>query len=131
VCERINVNPACRPLLDPVIAHRGGGSQRFVDIALLQHLTLACGVRPDTGVAIGLQLETYGQLVRVRGIRLLRLTDSRVGTKKVLNMMSQLVREYVRLSEIAGSRVPLFQLVEESEVQVDSFIDGAIKRAHR
>src|SRR5215510_13204520 len=62
----LGVDPARRLLLDAVVAHRRGSRQRIGDVLVAQRLevrytgALLLGdgrvVRPDAGVAIGLQL---------------------------------------------------------------------------
>src|SRR3981081_2503425 len=85
---------------------------------------------PDTGVAVALQLEPYRKLVRLSWIGFFRASYLRVGTKNVLNVVPQLVRDHVRLRGSAGRAEPLFQLVEETEIQIDSLVDRAVKGAH-
>ena len=49
---------------------------------------------------------------------------------KVLNVVSKLVGEHVRLRKIAAGSEALLQLVEESEVEIDPFIDRAVEWPH-
>ena len=41
-------------------------------------------------------------------------------------MMTDLMRDYIRLREVAGSAKPVFERVEEIEINVDTLIVGPI-----
>src|SRR5688572_6199141 len=79
VGEAIRHHAALSFLLEHVVADRGRGLQRRLDVAGLQQLPALLGVmRPDTAEAIGLQFDTDLDAVRyhlvARGsLRLLRL----------------------------------------------------------
>ena len=45
-------------------------------------------------------------------------------------MVSKLVREHVCLREIAAGSQALLQLIEESEIQINPFIERTIERPH-
>ena len=48
---------------EAVVADGGGGRESFLDVAGLENAALVGGVRPDTGEAVGLQLESHRELV--------------------------------------------------------------------
>src|SRR5215218_7098055 len=60
----LRVHLATRLLLDPVVAHRRRGLQRFLDLRLTDRVDQPAGSRrrlgPDAGVAVGLQLALPG-----------------------------------------------------------------------
>src|SRR5690606_3246344 len=85
--------------------------------------------RPDAGVAVGLQLGTYRDRVRL-GLarplpRRLRLFGDAL---QRLHVMPDLVRDDVRLREVAARAELFAQVSVEAEVDVDLFVERAIKR---
>src|ERR1700719_829590 len=64
VGEGIGHDIALHLFLQPVVADRGGGLQRLVDVARLKEVVLLLGaVRPHAGEAVGLQLDSHLKLV--------------------------------------------------------------------
>src|SRR5947209_18280739 len=111
VSKGVDVDATGRLLLDAIVADRRGRVERFLEVALLQAVAHLAGMRPHTGVAISLQLEPHGHLVRVVRALFLEPPDLRVGAQQVLHVMTELVRKYVVLREVSGSPEPLLQLL--------------------
>ena len=61
--EGVGVHAPTRAALEPVVAHRLGGGECLLDVALLEIPRPVDAVRPDAGVAVGLELEPHRQLV--------------------------------------------------------------------
>ena len=77
VRERVRVDAAARTLLDPVVADRGGGVQRLLEVARLEQVLLADSrVCPDPRGSRP-ELEPDRELVRVVGVLLLGEVDVR------------------------------------------------------
>ena len=71
---------------------------------------------PDTGVAVGLQLERHRRTGGA-GPRVLRARA--LVAQQVLHVVAELVSDHVCLGKIARGPEPLRQLIEESEVEID------------
>lgn len=57
----------CGHLLDRVVADGSGGAHPFLEVAGLDHLTIAARpVSPDSGETVGLQFQTDGEGVGLR-----------------------------------------------------------------
>src|SRR5439155_15775392 len=69
VSEGLRHDIALRLPLQIVIADSSGGTERLVDIADVEDTFLLRGARPNSGVAVGLQLKTNGKSVRRRPVR--------------------------------------------------------------
>src|SRR5207237_9313234 len=115
--------------LDAAGPDGGGGVQCLLQITGLHKPLLVRGVRPETGVAVGLELEPDGQLIRLAGIALLLAAHTFLGPQQVLDVMAELVRDHVRLGEVTGCMEPAPELPEESEIEVHLVIHGAVEGA--
>src|SRR5438874_1117291 len=83
--------------LEPIVAHGGGGSQSFICVAGLEDTFARHVIPPDAGIAVGLELAAHRFRVgRSEGI-----------AQQRLDMMSDLVREHVGLSDVSGCAEPL------------------------
>src|SRR5262245_8967575 len=134
VRDAVGHHAAGRLALQAIVSNRGGGSQRLVGVARLEldaagpkASLLRCGVAPDAGVAVRLQLEGDRRAVRARS----RPLHAFGGPQQVLHVMTDLVRDDIRLREVAGRAEALRQLAEESEIEVDLPIARAVERAGR
>ena len=130
VREGFLVHVALHAFLDGVVTHGGGRGQRFVDVAALDELARAVGVmRPDAGVTIRLQFHLHLQRVRLGFGRLLLRGAHLVGDAgHGLHVMADLVRDDVRLGEVALRGELGFELPEEREVDVHLVVGGAVER---
>jgi hypothetical protein len=54
-----------------------------------------------------------------------------VEPEQILDMMSELVRDHVRLGEISGSAQTAREIVEEAEIEVDLAVFWAVERPRR
>ncbi len=124
--------------LDPVVADRGRGVQRLVDVVLGQlgdqrsagvRIRVGGGVmRPDAGEAVGLQLEPDCGTLRPLPVA----ADLVHGAEQVLDVVAVLVRDHVGLRERATlGAEPALQVVEEREVQIHLLVTRAVERADR
>ena len=86
-------------------------------------------LRPDAGVAVGLQLQRDRVLVRVVRVALLRGAHLALGAEEGLQVVAELVRRDVRLRELALRAELLLELVEEAELEVDLLVRRAVERA--
>src|SRR4030095_6991475 len=69
------------------------------------------------------------QLVRRTRPRLLQLAHALLDAEEVLHVMPELVRDHIRLREVSWRTEASRKLVEEAEVEVDPFVNGAIEGA--
>ena len=121
--------------LDVVIAHRARRGQRGVDVVLGergQHrLAVVVGggrgvIRPDPGVAVGLEFEPHAVGLRPRALTIQPI--HRAG--QVLDVMAVLVGHDVHLRQLAAvGPVLRAQGVEEGDVDVQGRVGGAVERA--
>ena len=125
---------ALRLALERIVANRGGGAQRRLDVARLDKRWLALAEpilvllrRPEAGEAIGLQLHLHLDVVgggpAGGALRLLRLGQD---AQQVLHLVSDLVRDHIGLRELAG----LAAEVAERGVEINRLVDRAIERPH-
>ena len=122
-------------LLDAVVADGGRRGQALLDVAPLEADVAALAaplvdrLRPDPGVAVGLQLEPHrplvGLLLRPGG--LLAGVDRVAGALEVLHVVAELVGDHVRLGEVAGGVEPGGQLAVEVEVDVHLAVGRAVE----
>src|SRR5258706_13294658 len=85
---------------------------------------------PHAREAIGLQLELDRQLVRGAAIAALLAAHALLDPGEPLDVVADLVREHVRLGEVAGRAEPRPQLAVEREIDVDPLVARAIERTH-
>ena len=128
--EAVGRDLALRRLLDPIIADGLGGIERRPDLRLRQRLDepRRLGVvRPDPGIAVGLELGPDGSSSRA-GVVAARLQV----TEQVLDVVAVLVGDDVgaRKGRIGGAE-PVVELLEEPEIEIDVLVDGAVERPGR
>ena len=99
--EGFRRDAAAAHALDAVVANRGGGAKTFLEIAGFEASPLGGVVAPDAGETIGLQFLLHGHRIRVRAPRS-QFFAAIEHAKKVLHVVSDLVRNDVRLRKIAG-----------------------------
>ena len=133
--ETVRRDVAGRHFLQPVVADRRRGAQRFVGVARfelhtsgLQPSARGSGMSPHTRETVRLELEPNRELVRFGWIRLRELSHARVRAEQVLDVVAELVREHVGLREIPTCAQALLQLLEESEVEIDLLILRTVER---
>jgi hypothetical protein len=113
VRERVGHYDALRPALDRVVTDRRRRADRLLGIARFDQSFLLCVVRPDAGVAIGLQFEGYGQPVILSGS-----LNAVHGAENILDVVTDLMRDDIGLCKITRRlKLPL-QLLEEIEIEI-------------
>lgn len=130
--ERIRNDIALCPLLQPVVAYGGSGTQCFFDIAWFKYVVhLLVVVRPQASVEIGLQFEGNGEAVSAffvgPGLELPNLIGS---AHQVLDMMTYFVCDHIGHCEVAAGTEAVFQFLEEREIEVNLIVGRAIERAY-
>ena len=129
--ERFGDHVAPSALLLRVVTHRGGGAQRRGHIALLENVLGFVGVlRPNAGIAVGLQLQFHRQLVclRLRSL-LLRSVHPGGDAEQVLHVMAHFVREHIRLGEQTGRLELVRELLIEIQIEIHLAVGRTIERA--
>src|SRR3954452_3190029 len=91
VGERVGADRAGRLALEAVVAHGAGGGQGLVDVAGLEVALLVDRVRPDTGVAVGLQLGADREHVGVIGVVAAQARDLVLRAELLLDVVAHLV----------------------------------------
>src|SRR5947209_5770101 len=84
---------------------------------------------PDPGQAIGLQLQADGERVSLGRVAALQRADLLLDPQQFLHVVPNLVRDDVRLRELARRAELRAQLVEEAEVDIDLFVLRAVERS--
>jgi hypothetical protein len=115
VCKRFRDYLATSLTLQSIIANRGCGGKRLLDITTVQQIARTlCMMRPDTGETIGLQLLHDGQTVGLALSSSLPLSIHLAGdTQNCLNMMTNFVCDHVCLRKIAGRTETSLQVAIE------------------
>ena len=131
VGEAIGNDVALCLLLHAVVADGAGRVQPFFDIVDLEEVARTVGmIGPDPREAIGLKLEAHRQSV---GLGFTDTTACRFhlfhDAKQVLHVVTDFVRDHIRLGEVTGGSVAGFQIVVESEVDVYLPVQRTIERS--
>ena len=98
-------------------------------VALLEQVALFGGIGPDSGVAIGLELDADGDGVGHSRVVFDFLADFSLDAGDFLHVVADLVSNYVGLREFAGSAELIFEFGEEAEVEINLFVTGTVKGA--
>lgn len=96
--ERMRYHAPAHLRLDGVIADGVGGAHRFLDVTALE--VLFGMVRPNTRIVIGLQFEPDRVFVVIRAAA--PGADFIRDSQKLLDMMTDLVRDDIGLSKVTG-----------------------------
>src|SRR5687768_4335024 len=127
--EALRHHAALGLLLQRVVADRLGGAHAFLDVALFER---ARALRPDTGVAIGLELDPDLELVALglasAGLGRLNPVERAF---EVLNVVADLMGDDIGLGGVARGAEALAQFVEEVRIDVDPLVAGAVEGPHR
>jgi len=129
VGEFVGHDAAGLHFLQMVVADGGSGVHCGFDVALLEEVALFGGIGPDSGVAIGLELDADGDGVGHFRIVFDFLADFSLDARDFLHVVADLVSNYVGLREFAGSAELIFEFGEEAEVEIDLFVTGTVKGA--
>jgi len=132
VREALRHHAAGGHFLKAIVANRCRGAQRFVDVAGfeldaagIEPAVLRRGMSPDAGEAVGLQFQRDRRAAGSGPAIARRL---RVQPHQVLHVMTDFVRDDIRLRKVAGRAEALRQLVEERQIQIDLAVAGTIER---
>src|SRR5262245_50925014 len=86
---------------------------------------------PDAGIAVCLQLETHRQAFCAIPFTAKRRVHACARPEKILDMMTDLVRDHVRLRKIAGRPESPRELLIKTQIDVYAFVLRAIERTCR
>src|SRR5215203_5679260 len=89
VREGIAVHAATALREDTIVAHRRSRVEAFLEVALVELVALLRRAPPDSGVAVGLQLEAHRVLIGRRRISLLCAPHLLIGAEQVLHVMPE------------------------------------------
>ena len=111
-------------LLEIVISDLGCAVEGFLDVALFEGpVSRIVIVGPDSGIIVGLELQTYAVLVRNRLAGLLHdLMGLVEGSEQVLDMVSDLVGDHIGVCKVAVCSEGLLHRGEEAEVEIDRLV---------
>src|ERR1700691_1826794 len=112
-----------------VVADGGCGVHGGFYVALLEQVALFGGIGPDSGVAIGFELDADGDGVGHSRVVFDFLADFSLDAGDFLHVVADLVSNYVGLREFAGSAELIFEFGEEAEVEINLFVTGTVKGA--
>lgn len=113
--------------LNAVVTDGSGRVQRLVHVTLFEDFSLLGGVRPNAGKAISLEFQADGQVVAGTWIGAHRLANLALDAEQALDVMADLVRQYVGLGEISGRTETAFEFLVEAEIDVDLLVGGTIE----
>src|SRR5512134_1142275 len=118
-----------RHTLDSIVANCCRGRQTLFDVSLLEDVPLSGRVSPETGKTVGLKFHSNRELVSQLRPGLLHLPHATLDSEQCLDVVTDLVRQHVRLREIARRTEPLPQLLVETKIDVHLPIAGTVKRS--
>lgn len=101
--EAVRSDPTRALPLQCVVTDPTSSIEGFFDIALFEGLALRSGAMgPDSCQAVGLKFQSHRELVRL-GLRQtpLHLLNLLINTKLMLNMVTDLMGDHIRLGEIS------------------------------
>src|SRR5215218_4077238 len=119
VGPRLRVDADAGARLDPVVTDGGRRAQAFLEVARLEVALLVDGLCPHAGEAVGLELHLDRELVLPARVLLLELADLALDPRHRLDVVPDLVRDDIRLREVARRPEAVAKLLEEVRVQVD------------
>ena len=127
---RLRVHFPLKFFLNAVVANRCGGIEAVCDV-LIRQLCQVAGlggmIRPNTGIAVRLQLNAHGCALWPGAV----IANLGENPLHILHMMTVLVCEDVFLRERSTIRTELrVQLIEETEINIHDFVIRAVERAN-
>src|SRR6185312_10223900 len=139
VRERIRHHPPGGLPLQRIVADRGGGRQRGVDVARFEETRtlLLLAVDPDARQAVRLQLDLDLQRVGLGLAAGLLLEPRHLGqdAEKVLDVVAGLMGDDIGRGELAGvartAVEPGLDLAEKTGIEKDLLVRRTVERSHR
>src|SRR5579864_2115371 len=122
-------HPACRHLLQTVIAYGSCGVHGAFRVALFQKFALIRGVRPNSGQTVCLQLHFDRQCVPFIGFATHQRAYLLLNSDQFLHMMPQFMCKHVSLGKVSGRAKASLELVIKAKIDVNLFIGWAVERA--
>src|SRR6187402_2559798 len=131
-----DVSPALH--LKLVITDLARRLERFLDVSDLQK-SLRLGslrpfrsVGPDSGETIRLQFQLHRSLVGLfLAGTLLNRFDLFGNVEQVLDVMTDLVSDYISLCKISGGSESITEFLKKREVEINLLVGWAVERTHR
>src|ERR1700677_4719517 len=130
VRKRIRSHKPASHLLQAVIPHRSRSLQASPHIRFIDELPFRRRVRPNSCVAVRLQLHCHRQPIPRLWIPFLRRPHLALDAHHILHMMANLMSNYIRLRKVARRAEPS-QLIPKSKVEINLLVCRAIKRTGR
>src|SRR5205823_10948511 len=128
--ERLGNHVALGTLLNLIISDRCGGAQPFLRVARIEKVALLREESPHARIAVGLELEAHRQIVSSPRARSLRLrVELSHRSQQVLHVVTDLVRDHVRLREIAWRAEPIVELAKKRCIEIQRAIARAVERS--
>src|SRR5262245_55430289 len=130
--EGVGHDIALRLLLDAIVADRARRPERILDIARFDNvLTFLGAIGPDAGEAIGLKFHAHLERIGLCLPHALFERFDLIGdAEKLLHVMTDLMRDNVGLRHVSWRAEAVLEVLIEVEVDIDLFVEGAIKRTH-
>lgn len=106
--ERLRAYVSPSHLLKAIVANCARRLYSGFHIALIDEIALRSRVSPHASQAIRLQLQANGEWIGRGRVPLLEGMHLVCNAKKILNVVSDLVSQYIRLCELTRSAKPVF-----------------------
>ena len=126
-------NGAAALTLQRVVADCAGRIQCLFHVAGFQYVSGLVGtMRPDSGKAIGLELKSNRKCITFDAVKLAfhRLNLARY-PEQILYVMTDLMSNDIRLSEISGCFESGTHVIVESQIDIGFPVGRAVERSHR
>lgn len=110
-----------------VVTDQGRSPELLFEVADGQLIAGVRGVGPDTGQAVGLQLDSHRTCVSAGRVRLIGRRDAPIDAEQLLDVVAEFVTYDVGLRKPAQPGMPR-EHVEEANVEVNPVVSGAVER---
>ncbi len=127
--EGLGADAAAGHLLDAVVADSRGGAKSGVDVLLVDLQPIFGGVGPDAGETIGLEFQANRKRIGIARVLLLKLAHFGFDPENLLDVVTDLMSDYIGLGKLAGGCELPLEFVEEAEVEIDFLIARTIERS--
>ena len=126
--EALRAHRSALHTLHMIVADSGGGLQTSGDIGVMNDVALFGAMRPHAREAIRLEFEIDGKRVSLRWILTGKLPHLLFDAENVLHMVAKLMRDNIGLRKVGIAATETFQLIPETEVDVDLLVRRTIER---